>query len=225
MDGPAGSRQPCPHTHNFYVSAPAAHSYDRPMEQALRHDPVRLNAILAFVQSAEKLKDTLRSGITSQGRAESTAEHSWRLCLMAMLFDRELGDVDHLKLLKLCIVHDLGEAISGDVPATQQVAGDGRAAQERADLVALCEPLPADLGEELVALWDEYSAAASPEAVLAKGFDKLETMLQHLVGKNAPDFDYRFNLDYGAKHTARHPLLAELRGLVDRETQKRVAAS
>lgn len=194
------------------------------MEQAIRQDPARLEAILAFVQAAEKLKDTLRSGITSQGRAESTAEHSWRLCLMAMLFDRELGEFDRLKLLKLCIVHDLGEAISGDVPATQQVAGDGRAARERAALVALCAPLPADLRDELVALSDEYSAAASPEAILAKGFDKLETMLQHLIGKNAPDFDYRFNLDYGTKHTVRHPLLKALRGLVDRETQGRVAA-
>ncbi|HET6524790.1 HD domain-containing protein [Sphingopyxis sp.] len=193
------------------------------MEQAIQTDPARLEAILTFVQAAEKLKDTLRSGITSQGRAESTAEHSWRLCLMAMLFDRELGEFDRLKLLKLCIVHDLGEAISGDVPATQQVAGDGRAAQERADLVALCEPLPGDLRQEIVALWDEYSSAASPEAILAKGFDKLKTMLQHLVGKNGPGFDYRFNLAYGAKHTARHPLLAQLRVLVDRETQKRVA--
>lgn len=192
------------------------------MEQAIQIDPVRIEAIIAFIQATEKLKDTLRSGITSQGRAESTAEHSWRLCLMAMLFDRELGDYDRLKLLKLCIVHDLGEAISGDVPATQQIDGDGRAQQERADLITLCAPLPADLCEEMVALWDEYSSAASFEAVLAKGFDKLETMLQHLAGKNAPGFDYRFNLGYGAKHTARHPLLAELRRLVDRETQKRV---
>lgn len=195
------------------------------MEQPAAIDAARLEGIVAFVQGAEKLKDTLRSGITSQGRAESTAEHSWRLCLMAMLFDRELGKIDRLKLLRLCIVHDLGEAISGDVPATLQVAGDGRAVQERADLVTLCAPLPDDLREEIVALWDEYSAAASPEAILAKGFDKLETMLQHLVGKNPPGFDYRFNLDYGAKHTARHPLLRRLRGLVDLETQKRVAGT
>jgi putative hydrolase of HD superfamily len=194
------------------------------MEQPLPIDPKRLEGIIAFLQAAEKLKDTLRSGITAQGRTESTAEHSWRLCLMAMLFDRELGEYDRLKLLKLCIVHDLGEAISGDVPATQQVAGDGRAQQERADLIKLCAPLPSDLGEEIVALWDEYSAAVSTEAIFAKGFDKLETMLQHLIGKNAPGFDYRFNLDYGAKHTARHPLLKALRGLVDRETRERVAA-
>lgn len=147
------------------------------MDQPVPTDAARLEAILAFLQAAERLKDTLRSGITSQGRTESTAEHSWRLCLMAMMFDRELGEVDRLKLLKLCIVHDLGEAISGDVPATRQVAGDGRAAQERADLVTLCAPLPGDLRDEIVALWDEYSSAASAEAILAKGFDKLETML------------------------------------------------
>ena len=195
---------------------------DHSIESAVSGDSARLQGIIAFLQAAEQLKDTLRSGITAQGRTESTAEHSWRLCLMAMLFDRELGEYDRLKLLKLCIVHDLGEAISGDVPATLQIAGDGRAQQERADLIALCAPLPADLREEIVALWDEYSTAASFEAVLAKGFDKLETMLQHLVGKNAPDFDYAFNLGYGTKHTARHPLLAQLRQLVDDETRKRI---
>jgi putative hydrolase of HD superfamily len=186
-------------------------------------DPSRLAAILAFVQAAEQLKDTLRSGITANGRAESTAEHSWRLCLMAMLFDRELAGYDRLKLLRLCIVHDLGEAISGDVPATCQRPGDDRAARERADLATLCAPLPGDLAEEILDLWDEYSAAATPEAQMVKGFDKLETMLQHLIGQNAPDFDYRFNLSYGAQHTAKHPLLAQMRGLVDAATRERIA--
>lgn len=187
-------------------------------------DPSRLAAIIAFLQAAEKLKDTLRSGITSNGRAESTAEHSWRLCLMAMLFDRELAGYDHLKLLKLCIVHDLGEAISGDVPATRQTQGDGRAARERADLETLCGPLPYDLRCEILALADEYSGAATPEAQMVKGFDKLETMLQHLIGRNAADFDYRFNLRYGAQHTQRHPLLFQIRELVDAATRERIAA-
>jgi putative hydrolase of HD superfamily len=186
-------------------------------------DPSRLAAILAFVQAAEKLKDTLRSGITANGRAESTAEHSWRLCLMAMLFDRELAGYDRLKLLRLCIVHDLGEAISGDVPATCQRPGDNRAARERADLATLCAPLPDDLAREILDLWDEYSAATTPEAQMVKGFDKLETMLQHLIGRNAPGFDYRFNLSYGAQHTGKHPLLAQMRGLVDAATRERIA--
>ncbi|KTE00388.1 phosphohydrolase [Sphingopyxis sp. H038] len=186
--------------------------------------PSRLAAIIDFLQAAEKLKDTLRSGITSNGRAESTAEHSWRLCLMVMLFDRELADYDRLKLLRLCLVHDLGEAISGDVPATCQSPDDGRAARERADLETLCAPLPDDLRGEILSLWDEYSGGTTPEARMVKGFDKLETMLQHLIGRNAADFDYAFNLTYGTQHTVRHPLLFQIRELVDAATRERIAA-
>lgn len=188
-------------------------------------DSERLTGIIDFIQAAERLKDTLRSGRTSNGRAESTAEHSWRLCLLVIMFEKELAGCDLHRLLKLCIVHDLGEVIAGDIPAIAQRADDGRASRERADLMQLCAPLPADLNRDILALWDEYNAAATPEAILAKGFDKLETMLQHNVGRNPPGFDYAFNLDYGVQHTARHPLLAEIRALVDAATRARMRVS
>ncbi len=187
-------------------------------------DAERLDRIITFLQASEALKDTLRSGRTAQGRSESTAEHSWRLCLMAMLFAVEVEGVDLLQLMKLCVVHDLGEAISGDVPAIHQDPTDDRQARERADLVTLCTPLPADLRAEMIALWDEYAAARTPEAVLAKGFDKLETMLQHIAGRNAADFDYAFNLGYGVTQTDRHPLLREIRKRVDDATRAAMAA-
>ncbi|GAA5618839.1 HD domain-containing protein [Brucella anthropi] len=183
-------------------------------------DPERLSGIIQFIQNAERLKSTLRSGHTSQGRPESTAEHSWRLCLLATLFDRELGDCDRLKLIKMCIVHDLGEAISGDVPAIHQSADDGRAEREKTDLMTLCAPLPEDLRAEIMELWADYSEGKSTEAIFAKGFDKLETMMQHNIGLNPPDFDYAFNLDYGVKQTARHPLLRQFREIVDAETRR-----
>lgn len=183
-------------------------------------DPKRLSGIIQFIQNAERLKSTLRSGHTSQGRPESTAEHSWRLCLLVTLFDRELGDCDRLKLIKMCIVHDLGEAISGDVPAIHQSADDGRAEREKTDLMTLCAPLPEDLRAEIMELWADYSEGKSTEAIFAKGFDKLETMMQHNIGLNPPDFDYAFNLDYGVKQTARHPLLRQFREIVDAETRR-----
>nr|WP_208398131.1 HD domain-containing protein [Brucella anthropi] len=179
-----------------------------------------MSGIIQFIQNAERLKSTLRSGHTSQGRPESTAEHSWRLCLLATLFDRELGDCDRLKLIKMCIVHDLGEAISGDVPAIHQSADDGRAEREKTDLMTLCAPLPEDLRAEIMELWADYSEGKSTEAIFAKGFDKLETMMQHNIGLNPPDFDYAFNLDYGVKQTARHPLLRQFREIVDAETRR-----
>lgn len=182
-------------------------------------DAKRLHGILTFLQAAEQLKDTLRSGFTSSGAPESTAEHTWRLCLMVMLFEKELPDIDFTRLLKLCIIHDLGEAISGDVPAIYQTADDNKDERERRDMKTLCAPLEADLRDELMALWEEYTAATTPEAVLAKGFDKLETIMQHVVGKNPPDFDYEFNIGYGAAQTARHPLLQQIRELVDAATR------
>lgn len=185
-------------------------------------DERRLRSILEFLQHAEQLKNTLRSGRTSSGRPESTAEHTWRLCLMVVLFEKELVDLDLPRLLKLCIVHDLGEAISGDVPAIDQTAGDDRTARERADLARLCAPLPGDLQGQIIELWEEYTAGVTPEAVFAKGFDKLETILQHVVGANPPDFDHAFNLTYGADRTAAHPLLRDLRTLVDEATEIRI---
>lgn len=182
----------------------------------------RIRAVLEFVQEAERLKDTLRSGFTRQGSPESVAEHSWRLCLLVILFEKELQGLDMLKLLKLCILHDLGEALSGDVPAIHQTADNGaRQMRERLDLVTLCKPLPVDLQGEVLALWDVYCEATTPEAIFAKGFDKIETMLQHVIGGNPADFDYAFNLGYGRERTEAHPLLAQIRELVDEATTAR----
>jgi putative hydrolases of HD superfamily len=185
----------------------------------------RIQGALEFLREAERLKSALRSGYTSQGRPESVAEHSWRLCLMALVFADEFNNIDLLRLIKLCIVHDLGEALSGDIPATLQTGGTSKSAQERADLEVLTQALDANKRAEIIALWEEYEMAASPEAILAKGLDKLETILQHNQGKNPEDFDYAFNLGYGQKQTSAHPFLATLRAILDGETQARANAS
>jgi len=147
----------------------------------------RLPGALEFLREAERLKSTLRSGFTSVGRPESVAEHTWRLCLMALVFADEFGDIDALRLIKLCIVHDLGEALSGDIPAVMQTEDSGKSVRERADLAVLTRSLDPAKRAEILSLWEEYEAAASPEAVLAKGLDKLETILQHNQGKNPAD--------------------------------------
>lgn len=184
-------------------------------------DGDRLTGILEFFQATERLKDTIRSGCTRSGRAESTAEHSWRLALMVLLFERELDGVDLLKLIKLCLVHDLGEAISGDVPAPLQKPDDNRLERERQDFQTLCAPLPEDLRLEFVALWEEYATAQTPEARFAKAFDKLETMLQHLLMPQQDAAFYEFNLDYGRKQTDFHSLTRQIRGRVDARTRER----
>ncbi|QRM30657.1 HD domain-containing protein [Microvirga sp. VF16] len=185
----------------------------------------RLTGALEFLREAERLKSTLRSGYTSTGRPESVAEHTWRLCLMALVFSDEFENIDPLRLIKLCIVHDLGEALSGDIPAVLQTEDFNKSTQERADLEVLTKALHPTKRAEILDLWEEYEAASSPEAILAKGLDKLETILQHNQRQNPASFDYAFNLDYGQKQTSAHPFLAKVRALLDEETRARAEAS
>jgi putative hydrolase of HD superfamily len=185
-----------------------------------------LDGILAFLRAAERLKVTHRSAYTSEGQAESVAEHSWRLSLMALVLRDHFPEVQFAKLLSMCVIHDLGEAIRGDVPAPEQArrrAGDpaaSKSAAEREDLLTLLAPLPYNVRTEITALWDEYEAGLSPTARVAKALDKLETILQHTQGDNPPDFDYRFNLGYGRAFTVDHPLIVRLREVLDRETSR-----
>jgi putative hydrolase of HD superfamily len=180
--------------------------------------PASISSRLKFLREAERLKDTLRSAYTKSGRTESVAEHTWRLTLLAITFADELPEVDLLKMLKICILHDLGEAVDGDIPAPMQSAAISKSGKERNDFLSLVEPLPDELKSEFISLWDEYDDGKSPEACAAKALDKLETILQHNQGLNPEDFDYKFNLEYGRAHTNKVPIAASIRDLLDSET-------
>jgi putative hydrolases of HD superfamily len=188
--------------------------------------PDELTGILHFLRASERLKATHRSAYTSEGQQESVAEHTWRLCLMAMVLAPEFPGVDFARLVKICLVHDLGEAVGGDVPAPEQArrlaAGlaTGKGKDERRDLLTVLEPLPSALQAEIAELWDEYEAARTPEAKLAKALDKLETIMQHTQGRNPESFDYRFNLAYGRDHTGTPRLIAQMRAILDAETER-----
>ncbi len=174
-----------------------------------------------FIEAAGALKDTLRSARTVAGRTESVAEHSWRLALMAALLAPREPGLDPLEVVKLCLVHDLGEAISGDVPAIAQGGEPDRAARERRDLDTLAEPAPTAVRAELLRLYDDYAGARTAEAAFVKALDKLETLMTHAQGANPGDFDYAFNFAYGREATDAVPLVAALRHLADRRTRAR----
>ena len=180
-----------------------------------------LTAVLAFIMAAERLKDTERSGWTSTGRPDTVAGHTWRLCLMALAFHPFFPEADLARLLTICILHDLGEAVHGDIPAPEQVGRGDKSAAERRDVITFLAPLPDALRAEFLAVWDEYEVGTTPEARLAKALDKCETIIQHNQGANPATFDYDFNLAYGREYTAAHPLLAELRTALDAMTARR----
>ena len=181
--------------------------------------PDDLEGRIEFLRRAEGLKDTMRSAYTSEGRVESVADHTWRLCLFAITFADLMPGVDVLKLLKMCLLHDLGEVVDGDIPAPDQANQPSKSDKERRDFESGIVSLPEALRSEFLSLWDDYEYVRTNEAVTAKAIDKLETILQHNQGDNPDDFDYRFNLDYGRKHTDKLPLTKALREMLDAETE------
>ena len=185
-------------------------------------DIAALEGILSFIKSAENLKNTLRFSFTSAGRHESTAEHSWRLCLLVMICSRYCVEAQPEKLLKLALIHDLAEAVCGDVPAIQKEEHGTKYSREKAAMSTITRSLPEEFRAELLALWEEYEEASTEEAKIVKALDKIETLLQHSQGKNPSDFNYAFNMTYGKECTDAVPFISELRKLIDIETERRI---
>lgn len=176
---------------------------------------------LEFIKEAEGLKSVVREAWASTGRRESTAEHSWRLALLAGLLAPSFN-VDIGKTLMMCLIHDLGELYIGDISAAALPDETGKHLAEERDIKHVLSLLPTEQKETLFALWQEYNDNTSTEARLVKALDKAETIIQHNQGKNPPDFDYEFNLEYGKPYFTGHPLLRQLRDILDTETASHV---
>ncbi len=153
-----------------------------------------------FLNKIEKLKCNTRHSWTSSSRQESVAEHSWRLAVMAMLCADEYPDLDINKVIKMCLIHDFGEAITGDIPAFLKTAQNEQ--DEDVAVTKLLSVLPADIQTELQSLFDEMNVRETPEAKLFKSLDNLEALVSH----NEADIstwlprEYEENLTYGQQN-------------------------
>ena len=133
--------------------------------------------LLQILHTAEKLKDTTRHCDTSGGRRESVAEHSWRLALMAFLLRDEFPALDMDRVLRMCLIHDLGECFTGDIPSFLKSNADTE--KEDTLLARWVSSLPSPYCAEMAALYAEMDALETEEAKLYKALDKLEAVIQH----------------------------------------------
>ena len=182
--------------------------------------PERLFEILAV---AERLKCNTRHSWTSTGRRESVAEHSWRLALMALLVADEFPDVDCGRVVRMCLVHDLGEAFTGDIPAFEKRRQDET--HEAALLARWVETLPEPLRAEWRSLYAEMEALATPEARLYKALDKLEAVIQHNEADIATwlPLEYDLNIAYGADEVAWNGYLRRLKEAANEISRQKIA--
>lgn len=177
--------------------------------------------IIAFMKELERLKDITRTAWTKEGRRESVAEHSWRLAMFALVLETHFEGIDSNRVLRMCLIHDLGEAYEGDVSATVQVNPEEKLKTEEKAVLTLLAPLPEAMQSKFLALWWEYNRGETKEAKIAKALDKMETILQHNQGRNPSDFDYAFNLEYGKEYSSHDLVIKSIREILDSETRDR----
>lgn len=134
-------------------------------------------AYLEILHVAERLKDTPRHCTTRLGRTESVAEHSWRVSLMAFLLRGEFPELDMDKVICMCLIHDLGECFTGDIPTFLKTNEDRKT--EDSLLSRWVRGLPTEISGRMNTLYREMDALQTPEARLYKALDKLEALIQH----------------------------------------------
>ncbi|KAK8567238.1 hypothetical protein V6N13_105216 [Hibiscus sabdariffa] len=135
-----------------------------------------------FLTLCHSLKTTKRKGWINHGikGPESIADHMYRMALMALIAG-DLPGVNRERCIKIAIVHDIAEAIVGDITPSCGVPKEEKRRREQAALTEMCKILGGGMrAEEIQQLWAEYENNASLEANLVKDFDKVELILQAL---------------------------------------------
>ena len=179
---------------------------------------------LSILKQAGLLKLTKRHCFTADDRWESVAEHSWRISLMAMLLDgeEEFKDTDMNKVIRMCLIHDLGESFTGDIPAFKKSSADSDTEDDL--FTDWVRSFPEPQKTEWLALLDEMGKLESKEARLYKALDKMEALISH----NESDIstwlplEYDLQLTYGQKEMSYFDTLRSIRDDIDSWTHGKI---
>ena len=180
--------------------------------------------LLDILKTASKLKTNTRHCWTETDRKESVADHSWRLAFFAMILkeEKEFEDIDMDKVIRMCLIHDMGEAFTGDIPALLKTGADTQ--NEDEILMAWIDRLPEEIRKSWRSLLEEMNAHKTIEARVYKALDKLEALISH----NESDLsswlplEYDLQLTYGQKEMHCSPYFERLRKSVDEWTLEKI---
>ena len=183
---------------------------------------MKQNELLQILQVASRLKRTTRHCWTELDRKESVADHSWRIALMAMLLTPEFPGLDMDKVIRMCLIHDLGEAFTGDIPTFLKTEADEQKEDHLFD--SWVATLPANTREEWTGLLAEMEALSTPEAKLYKALDKMEAVITHDESDISTwlPLEYELQLTYGAENVAFSPYMTELKAQIDDWTREKI---
>jgi len=152
----------------------------------------RLDAQLAFLDEADRLKSVLRaSTLLDRSRRENSAEHSWHIALYALILAEHANrPVNIDRVIRMLLLHDLVEIDAGDAPIHGNHDPSAKEAEEIAAADRLFALLPADQGGELRALWEEFEAGESDDAIFARAVDRAQPCHGNLMSGGGSWLEY-----------------------------------
>lgn len=174
--------------------------------------------LLKALVVAERLKDTTRHCYTSKGRRESVAEHSWMMTLMAFFMKNEFPEADINKVIQMCIIHDLGECFTGDIPAFEKTK-EHEETEEKL-LNDWIKSLPESTGNEMRDLYKEMKERQTVEAKIYKAIDGVEAVIQHNFSDISTwsENEFELNLTYADDKVQFSEYLSSLREKIRNNT-------
>lgn len=178
--------------------------------------------LLEVLSIAERLKDATRHCYTKNGRHESVAEHSWMMTLMAYFMRDEFPDIDMDKVIRMCIIHDLGEVFTGDIPVFEKTQVNENTEKEL--LYNWVELLPEKYAAEMKALYDEMEKQETVEAKVYKAIDSLEALIQHNISDLSTWIprEYELNKTYADNRVEFSEYLKILREEIRKDTLEKL---
>ena len=183
---------------------------------------MKVRELLDALQIAERLKDATRHCYTKNGRRESVAEHSWMMTLMAYFMKDEFPEVDMDKVIRMCIIHDLGECFTGDVPTFDKTKVHEE--NEEKLLYSWVRTLPENYANEMIALYEEMAERKTIESKIYKAIDGLEALIQHNISDLSTWIpkEYELNKTYADDKVAFSEYLTELREEIRKDTMEKI---
>jgi len=179
-------------------------------------------ALIEFLGIIGQLKRNTRHVWSENGRQESVAEHSWRLAVMALLVAEEFPGLDINKVVIMCLIHDFGEAITGDIPSFYKTKQDRE--KEDAAVSGLLQKLPPGLSDDFTELFTEMAELKTEEAKLFKALDRMEAIISH---NESPletwlQLEYTENITYGDENVVHNEYLKKLKEEMKKDTINKI---
>ena len=155
---------------------------ETPLSRTRSVNEERFKRQIEFLKEADKLKKVdRRTTLLDISRQENSAEHSWHIALLVLIFSEYAEDenLDLLQVIKLLLIHDLVEIDAGDTYCYDEVGGRDQQKREIKAAERIFNILPEDQANALRALWHEYEAKDTPESKFANALDRVQPFLHN----------------------------------------------